>query len=419
VAERAAGGLRISLVALVYAPSVGGSQEHVRRIAEALAQAGHDVEVLTTDALRTPSAREGERIEPRVERLGGVLVRRHRTPAALRWLHRAARARWVRRPGVVGPPEAQRIGPWLSGPVSPALARSVWRAVRCRDVVIACSAPFATLALAPRLRSRRAAVVAMPLLHLRGEPLPTGIVRALLSSDRIVASTEHERSAILGLGVRATVDVIPPGTDLVGGAVAPPTARAALGLSEAQTIGYLGRLAAYKGIDTLLEAVPPLWADHPTLTVLVAGSPAGYDGVRTAIASGWGDGRLVLRESFAADDHARLLEACDVVVLPSRDESFGLVIAEAWAAGRPVVAGDIGVVRSMVRDGVDAVLVPVGDASALAAAVDSLLRDPARRRSLAEAGRARVEAELRWPVLLDRWVAVVEQVASDRAKVAV
>ena len=75
-----------------------------------------------------------------------------------------------------------------------------------------------------------------------------------------------------------------------------------------------------------------------------------------------------------------MLEQADVLCAPSLGaESFGMVLTEAFAAGTPVVASDIAGYRDVVRDGVDGVLVPVGDAQALAEALRDLYEEPERR----------------------------------------
>ena len=149
-----------------------------------------------------------------------------------------------------------------------------------------------------------------------------------------------------------------------------------------------GRLEDVKGVQVVLSAMPAILAAHPgaRLTVLGTGTMdehlrrmAGELGVGSAVRwGGWS----------APATMATALAAADVAVVPSIwPESFGLTALEALAAGCAVVAADGGGLPDLVRPGETGLLVPPGDAPALAAAVLSLLADPARRARLAAAGR--------------------------------
>ncbi len=396
-------------MALTYAPSVGGAQEHVRRVAEGLAGRGHEVTVLTTDARRAPGAAVPGRVGPRREVIGDVQVRRFPVSGAGQRVRFLARRAFYGVRARVAPVAATTAhDPLVWGPRSLRLHLAVRRATRTDDVVVGCSAPFLTLVAPSALRGRRGgAVVAMPLLHLGSAAVHGRTWRALRASDGVTASTLDEREVEVAAGVDAErIAVLPPGTDPT--AYPERTARDArreLGLPDRPTVGYVGRLAARKGIDDLLAAAPALWARFDDLTVLVAGSPTGWAGLAPALerARATGGDRLVVREGFPDEERALLLSACDVIAFPSHEESFGMVTAEAWAARRPVVAADVPAVRTVVHHGVDGALVPVADPAALGEALADLLADPDRAAAWGRAGRDRVERELSWPVIVEGW----------------
>lgn len=229
---------------------------------------------------------------------------------------------------------------------------------------------------------------------------------ALGSSDGCVVLTHFEREWLVARGVDpARIRVLPPGCDPDAYVdVDPAEARARLGIAEAPTVGYLGRMAAHKGVDTLIDAMRSVWVDRPEVRLLLAGGRTGWDlGAVLDRLDADERARVDVRESVDDDDKPWLLAACDVVAFPSRSESFGMVTVEAWCARRPVVAGDIDAVRSLVRPGVDAELVDPGDAAGLAGHLSSLLGDPARRRALGAAGRRRAEQEFAWDPIVDGW----------------
>jgi glycogen(starch) synthase len=163
---------------------------------------------------------------------------------------------------------------------------------------------------------------------------------------------------------------------------------------------FVGRLEPRKGVDVLLEAAAGLVAQHPDLLVTIAGddSVPTVDGStmraqfeRTAPAG------LLSRVRFLGpvDDASLLLlyAACDVLVVPSRYESFGLMLLEAMMFAKPVVAADVGGMREIVVDDETGTLVAPGDPGALGAALEPLLASADRRRRMGEAGRRRYESE--------------------------
>jgi 2-deoxystreptamine N-acetyl-D-glucosaminyltransferase/2-deoxystreptamine glucosyltransferase len=111
-----------------------------------------------------------------------------------------------------------------------------------------------------------------------------------------------------------------------------------------------------------------------------------------------------------------VLAALDVLVLPSAYEEMGSVLVEAMAAGLPVVASAVGGIPEVVQDGVTGLLVPPGDADALAAALDRLVADPALRARLAAGARAHAR-RYAWPELAARVAAVYAAASDDRLPV--
>lgn len=158
---------------------------------------------------------------------------------------------------------------------------------------------------------------------------------------------------------------------------------------EGEGAGWLfaGRLAPEKGVDTLLQAASRV----PEATLTVCGGGPWEPRVRAAARS------LPQVRVLGHVPRRRLVElvrAAAVVVVPSRwPENFPYAVLEAQAMGRPVVASRVGGIPEQIESGVDGLLVPPGDAVALADAVASLLADPARARALSAAGRARVLSE--------------------------
>jgi glycosyltransferase involved in cell wall biosynthesis len=156
---------------------------------------------------------------------------------------------------------------------------------------------------------------------------------------------------------------------------------------------FVGRLAAMKGVPLLLEAIATVRRVHPDLNVTIAGD--GPD--RAALEAQAVRLNLADTVHFAGyqsqDAVADLLEAADMLVLPSFAEGVPVVLMEAMASRLPVIASRIAGIPELVEDGVSGLLVPAGDGEAVTRALDRLLGDASLCARMGEAGRAKVERE--------------------------
>ena len=194
-----------------------------------------------------------------------------------------------------------------------------------------------------------------------------------------------------------------------------PTAaecRHRLGLPPTGTlIGIAGRLQRWKGVHTVIDAVPLLLATYPDLQCVVVGGvhdlePTYADEVAQQVK------RLRLERHVTLAGFQRnvpeWMRAMDVVIHASDREPFGLVVIEAMALGKPVLAGDAGGPTEVITDGVNGLLSPYGDAPALARQVRRYLDDPAFAAAVGAAARARA-AEFSVGRYVDRFVEAVKE----------
>ncbi|MGH3228747.1 MAG: glycosyltransferase family 4 protein, partial [Streptosporangiaceae bacterium] len=184
-------------------------------------------------------------------------------------------------------------------------------------------------------------------------------------------------------------------------------------------IGFLGRMdESRKGLAVLLKAFEILGPDRPGLRLLVAGPAADAEEVLNRVPADLRD-RVALLGQVSEDDKVRVLHSVDVFCSPNTGgESFGIVTAEAMAAGLPVVASDIDAFRQVLDGGEAGELFTVGDAADLARAAGRLLDDPARRAELSAAALAAV-AQYDWSVVARDVIRVYETVMLGRTRVAV
>ncbi len=185
--------------------------------------------------------------------------------------------------------------------------------------------------------------------------------------------------------------------------------RAELGLGDTFTFLMAGRLHPEKGYESLFEAVRLLKgrADQP-FVLLVAGRGPLLEHYETMVA-GLDIANRVRFLGFR-DDLPDLMVASDLFVLPSLAESFGLVLAEALYLGLPVVASRTGGIPEVVDDGVDGLLVPPGDASALSLVMESFLRHTVQLPGQGATAAAKVRARFDFEQMLRKYEAVYERV---------
>lgn len=158
-----------------------------------------------------------------------------------------------------------------------------------------------------------------------------------------------------------------------------------------QLILFIGRLAYQKGPDLLIGAIKTVCQDHRDAKLIVAGE---------------GDMRQVLVEraqdlpvnfiGYVPDaEYIRLLNACDLVVIPSRNEPFGLVLLEAWSAKKGVVASDVGGLSENIDSFIDGVKVePQPDA--LAEGINTVINKPSQAVAFGKQGRKKIDRMFLW-----------------------
>jgi glycogen(starch) synthase len=367
--------MRILLAPATYYPKVGGVEEVARQLARELRRRGHAVEVLTN-------------------RWRGVGTRAVVEEVDVRYV-----------PFVLpGPSLAERRRFLAGGPRASAVLLARLRSFRPDVVHVIAAGPIAAYLVALRRLVRARVVVtsqgevgiASDRIFHRSRALRWAMRRVLAEADAVTACSQFVLDELRSeFGVSAPQTVIPNGVDPAELAVPPA--------DEGRYVFAAGRLAVQKGFDVLLQAFAGAGDDLAQHRLLVAGEGRERERLE-GLASQLGlPGRV---EWLGAADRRRLAEllgGAEVVVVPSRQEPFGIILLEALAAGKPAIASRVGGIPEFA-DGA-ALLVPPEDPAELAAALVRVVRDPELRASLAEAGRARA-AEYTWSRIADRYEAV-------------
>jgi len=159
----------------------------------------------------------------------------------------------------------------------------------------------------------------------------------------------------------------------------------------APLILFIGRLVYQKGPDLLIEAMRTVSQKHPGARLIVAGE----GGMRRFLEERARDLPADFVGYIPDSEYIRLLNACDLVVIPSRNEPFGLVLLEAWSAEKGVVASDVGGLAENIDAFVNGVKVePASDP--LAAGITAVMDDPEQASVLGKRGRRKVERDFMW-----------------------
>jgi glycosyltransferase involved in cell wall biosynthesis len=263
-----------------------------------------------------------------------------------------------------------------------------------------------------RPRRRRCAVVHTFHGHVldgyfspRANRLVRGAERLLARvTDRIVTISPSQREDIVErfhVASSRQTTVVPLGLDLEPLAAGRGhSLRRELGIDERSTVfGYVGRLVPIKDLPTLGLAFARLLEQVPDAHLLVVGDgPARRDLERTISVHGVASRTHLLGWR---EDLPDIYATMDVCVLSSRSEGTPVALIEAMAAGLPVVATRVGGVPDVVVEGETGLLVPAGDAEALAAAMACLAGNPARRTALGACARSRALAQFGSERLVD------------------
>ncbi len=374
--------MRVLHVYKDYAPVRGGIEHHVQLLAEGLCARGFDARVLVTNTQR------------RTEQLvvGGVPVTK-----------------------------AGRLASLQSAPISLAFYPAFLR-LSAEAEVVHLHLPYPPAELGQLFwgRARHSVVtyhsdiVRQRLLGALYRPLQRQLLARVeaisVSNPRSIASSRQLPP------FAAKCVVIPHGIDVQRFRPTPANLARAAAIRATHGPGGLiltvGRLRHYKGIDVLIRAMPQL--DGQAL--IVGRGPLETAWHRLATECG-----VASRVHFLGEvDHQELValyHAADVFVLPStnRAETWGTVQIEAMACALPVVCTELGTGTSYVNQHeVTGLVVPPGDAAALAAALRRLLANPAERRQFGEAGRRRAQRELSAEAMLQATLTLYQKLAGTR-----
>jgi len=237
------------------------------------------------------------------------------------------------------------------------------------------------------------------------EPLG-GLRRFALSNANLVLAPSRDtadRVASEQRVARERIRVLPWALDpqfeallAVGAKAAPPE-----GFPAGRVILTVARWLAterYKGMDTLIIALPRLLTSWPELQLVLVGTGDDRVWLEDLMEKNGVERHVHFLTGLSYSELAACYSACEIFALPSGGEGFGMVYLEAMAYGKPVIGGAHGGAPEIIEDGVSGYLVPHGDPIHLATCIEALLADPAHAKEMGARGRQRAEQEFRFNV---------------------
>lgn len=413
--------MKILHVAQSYFPALGGVEGLTRNLSEQLVRDyGDRVTVFTSANPNAESLWRGKwpLLPVGVEMIDGVAVRRFRVFSGLQRL-RGLLARGSHRLRLPG-------NDWLrtieTGPIVRTWPQAI--AATDDDVIMATSFPFMHMYYAgAAAATARKPLVLLGAIHTAD---PWGYDRAnmltlIRRADAYLALSEHERAYLVARGVEpGRVHVSGGGVHLDAFAHADGAdLRRAQGWGDDPLILAVARQSVLKRLDLVIQAMPAVWAAQPRARLVLAGAATSYTPTLEAMIRDLPaaqQARITLLHNFDEAFKPQLLAACDLLVHPSVNESFAIVLVEAWACGKPVIGVDQGAIPSIIRAGEDGLVFHYPAAQDLARQIVRVLEQPDLAARLGAAGKSKVTARYTWPAIAAQVREVYAQVIAATAR---
>lgn len=226
--------------------------------------------------------------------------------------------------------------------------------------------------------------------------------RLMSEAQAILTLTEIEKELLSSWQIRPDfMTVIGGGLDPVPPEIETATVLNKYGLARPYAL-FIGRANFDKGAIHAAQAALQLHRSGQVMDLVLAGQTTPeFDRFIQQLQAGDKQAIHLLGIVDEGEKHA-LLEGSKMLLLPSRSDSFGIVLLEAWAHGKPVIGAQSGGIPGVVDDGQNGILVPFGEVTALARAIEQLLTDPSLNERMGENGRRKVNTDYTWEQVANR-----------------
>lgn len=347
--------MKIIQVTQRFFPAIGGVETHVYNIAEKLVEKGHEVTVYTSDLLRdNPQIR----LCNVKDTVNGIRIRRFKAFKLL--------------PKI----EASTVMPSMITALSKEKADIIHaHGYRYFPAYLAALARHIT-EIPMVLTTHSSPETRMPTISALYNHTVGKFV--LKTTDQIISLTKMGAEYLTSIGAKSEkISVIPNGIDsnLFSRGTDGYSFREKYGITG-KIILFVGRLSKVKGLNYLIDAMPEILNEMPDAILLIVGPDFGRQmGLKRRVKQLFIEKKVLFTGYLPDDELVGSYAASDLFVFPSLAESFGIVLLEAMAMGKPVIATNVGVAHDLIRNGVNGFLVEPRRPDQIAKTVISLLKN--------------------------------------------
>ena len=384
--------MRICMLPCYFYPVIGGAETHVFHLSKNLVKRGHEVFVLTSDCTPTNN------YHPLVirEEINGIHIRRFKT---------------------------FNLGVGLR--IWRGLAREILQLQP--DIIHVHSIGFPhsdVCALLGKMKGIPSIATTHGALGIGDSAHKEDIRRRIWASiatrqtlkffNRIIVISPAEKPYVLKAVRPEKICIIPNGvpTEIFDNNIDPVSFRKKYGLEDAPVILYLGRLVEKKGVEHLLMAAPLIIKKHRA-KVLIVGPDGGKKKMLMELSQKiYLDKDVIFTGELSEQDKLQAIACSDMLILPSKKEAQGIVLLEAQAMGKPVIATRQGGIPYFIKDGENGILIDYGRSEQIANAVEKLLSDPEFREKIGKKGKETARM-FTWDVITQKVLDIYELVVEE------
>lgn len=402
--------MKILHVVINYHPSIGGTQNLFKGISENLVNIyGDEVEVVTIDSYFGSHTKNYKKIAEKNEVINGVFVRRFNFLRA----HKKIISVIAKVFGKLTGKASERLAKYYNGPIS----NDLFKAIRNTDADIVVISPtgfsFSSYPLFREKIMNKKPCVIQGAIHFKNDKkikvLSEETIKSLKATEYYIANTQYEKDRLIELevdensinvvGVAIDVDEFKSGDRSYY--------RNKLDLkSDDILIGYFGRLETTKSIDVLVKAFASVSSQVQNVKLIIGGASTHFvEGLKKIIDTFPIEvqKKIFFEFNISNSDKVNFFHALDIFVLPSTNESFGIVFLEAWSCKKPVIGANIGAVASVISDGKDGLLMNPFDVDDLSNKLLALAANSELRVELGKNGYSKTKENYTWPIVTKKY----------------